>query len=200
MFHSANCVTRTGGSPANSTRTDTRLRAACANGGTPASGAGGRRGNRHSEVEHPDAWAHRYLDEQDRGYATAVRQMSTGAGGAANEKGAPASGCPLVWVCLPVRGVDLRLDVNDPRVVAEVGRDVDRRGHSDRRVDGRGGLGGGGEAEDGSCEPASGDGGKPELVHCDAFFFLSSAVFEPWREVAVRRLCRPVDDGSFAPT
>jgi hypothetical protein len=99
MLHSANCVTRTGGSPANSTRTDTRLRAACANGGTPASGAGGRRGNRHSEVEHPDAWAHRYLDEQDRGYATAVRQMSTGAGGAANEKGAPASGCPLVWVC-----------------------------------------------------------------------------------------------------
>jgi len=181
MFHSANCVTRTGGSPANSTRTDTRLRAACANGGTPASGAGGRRGNRHSEVEHPDAWAHRYLDEQDRGYATAVRQMSTGAGGAANEKGAPASGCPLVWVCLPVRGVDLRLDVNDPRVVAEVGRDVDRRGHADRRVDGRGGLGGGGEAEDGSCEPASSDGGKPELDHCDAFFFLSSAVFEPWR-------------------
>jgi hypothetical protein len=56
MLHSANCVTRTGGSPANSTRTDTRLRAACANGGMPASGAGGRRGNRHSEVEHPDAW------------------------------------------------------------------------------------------------------------------------------------------------
>ncbi len=100
MLHSANCVTRTGGSPANSTRTDTRLRAACANGGTPASGACGRRGNRDSEVEHPDAWAHlRYLDEQDRGYATAVRQMSTGVGGAANEKGAPASGCPLVWVC-----------------------------------------------------------------------------------------------------
>ena len=113
-----------------------------ANGGTPASGAGGRPGNRHSEVEHPDARAHRYLDEQDRGYATAVRQMSTGAGGAANEKGAPASGCPLVWVCLPLRGGDLRLDVNDPRVVAEVGRDVDRRGHADRRVDGRGALGG----------------------------------------------------------
>ena len=39
-------------------------------------------------------------------------------------------------------GVDLWLDVNDPRVVAEVGRDVDRRGHADRRVDGRGALGG----------------------------------------------------------
>jgi len=80
---------------------------------------------------------------------TAVREMSTGAGGAANERGAPALGCPLVWVWLPVRGVDLWLDVNDPRVVAEVGRDVDRRGHADRRVDGRGSLGGGGEAEDG---------------------------------------------------
>ena len=43
-------------------------------------------------------------------------------------------GWPLVWVCgLPVRGVDLWLDVNDPRVVAEVGRDVDRRGHANRR-------------------------------------------------------------------
>src|SRR5258705_747759 len=54
--------------------------------------------NRQSEVEHPDAWAHRYLDELDRGYATAVREMSTGAGGAGNERGAPALGCPLVWV------------------------------------------------------------------------------------------------------
>ena len=61
----------------------------------------------------------------------------------------------------------MRLDVNDPRVVAEVGRDVD----DGRRVDGRGGLGGGGEAEDGGCEPASDDGGKSELVHCGAFFF-----------------------------
>jgi hypothetical protein len=125
-------------------------------------------------------------------YATAVREMSTGAGGAANERGAPALGCPLgVGVWLPVRDLDLRLDVNDPCVVAEVGRYVDRRGHADRRVDGRGGLGGGGEAEDGGCEPASDDGGKSELVHCGAFFFLSF-VFEPWREVAVRRLCRPV--------
>jgi hypothetical protein len=40
----------------------------------------------------------------------------------------------------------MRLDVNDPPVVAEVGRDVDRRGHDGRRVDGRGGLGGGGGA------------------------------------------------------
>jgi hypothetical protein len=97
--------------------------------------------NRHSEVEHPDAWAHRYLDELDRAYATAVREMSTGAGGAANEKGAPAIGVPLgVGVWLPVPGVDLWLDVNDPRVVAEVGRDIDRRGHTDRRVDGRVGF------------------------------------------------------------
>ena len=110
-------------------------------------------------------------------------------------------GVPLgVGVWLPVLEVGLRLDVNDPRVVAEVGRDVDRRGHADRHLDGRVGLGGGGEAEDGGCEPASGDNGKSELVHCGAFFFvLSSAVFEPWREVAVRRLGRPLDDGSFAP-
>ena len=40
--------------------------------------------NRHSEVEHPDKWAHRNLDELDRAYATAVREMSTGAGGAAD--------------------------------------------------------------------------------------------------------------------
>jgi hypothetical protein len=61
-------------------------------------------------------------------------------------------------------------------------------------------LAGGGEAEDGGCEPTSDDGGKSELVHCGAFFFvLSSAVFEPWREVAVRRLGRPLDDRSFAP-
>jgi hypothetical protein len=33
-------VTRTDGSPATSTRTDTRLRAACANGGTPAERCG----------------------------------------------------------------------------------------------------------------------------------------------------------------
>jgi hypothetical protein len=56
------------------------LRAACANGGTPASGAAGVEDKRHSEVEHPDAWAHRYLDELDCAYATAVREMSTGAG------------------------------------------------------------------------------------------------------------------------
>jgi hypothetical protein len=43
----------------------------------------------------------------------------------------------------------MRLDVNDPRVVAEVGReDVDRRGHDGRRIAGRGGLGGSSEAED----------------------------------------------------
>src|SRR6185436_3381167 len=55
--------------------------------------------NRQFEVEHPDAWAHRYLDELDRAYAAAVREMSTGAGGAGNERGAPAWGCPLVWLC-----------------------------------------------------------------------------------------------------
>ena len=69
------------------------------NDGTPASGAAVVEDNLRSEVEHPDAWAHRNLDELDRAYATAVREMSTGAGGAANEKGAPALGCPLVWVC-----------------------------------------------------------------------------------------------------
>ena len=34
-----------------------------------------------------------------RAYATAVREMSTGAGGAGNERAAPAFGCPLMWVC-----------------------------------------------------------------------------------------------------
>jgi hypothetical protein len=155
--------------------------------------------NRHSEVEHPDAWADRNLDELDRAYATAVREMSTGAGGAANERGHPI-GVPLgVGVWLPVRDVDVRLDVNDPGVVTEVGRDVDRRGHADRRVDGRGGLGGGGEAEDGGCEPASDDCGKSELVHCGACFFLSSVVFEPWRECRGSDAVSAGDDGSFAP-
>jgi hypothetical protein len=51
--------------------------------------------NLHSEVEHPDAWAHRNLDELDRADVAAVREMSTGAGGAANERGAPALGRPL---------------------------------------------------------------------------------------------------------
>jgi len=116
------------------------------------------------------------------------------------KRGTPI-GVPLgVGVWLPVPGVNLRLGVNDPRVVVVVGRDIDRRGHADRRVDGRGGLGGGGEANDGGCDPTSDDGGKSELVHCGAFFcVLSCAVFEPWREVAVRRLGRPLDDGSFAP-
>jgi len=116
------------------------------------------------------------------------------------KRGTPI-GVPLgVGVWLPVPGVNLRLGVNDPRVVVVVGRDIDRRGHSDRRVDGRGGLGGGGEGEDGGCDPTSDDGGKSELVHCGAFFcVLSCAVFEPWHEVAVRRLGRPLDDGSFAP-
>ena len=150
--------------------------------------------NGHLEVEHPGAWAHRYLDELDPCLRT-VREMSTGAGGAANERGAPALGRPSWWVWLPVRDLDMRLEiVNDPFVVAEVGRDVDRGGHGGRRVDGRGGLGGGGEAEDGGCEPASDDGGKSELGHRGVFFFLSSIVFEPWREVAVRTLCRPGDD------
>jgi hypothetical protein len=71
-------------------------------------------------------------------------------------EGHPNWGDPLgVGVWSPVRDVGMRLDVNHPRVVAEVGRDVDRRGHAGRRVHGRGRLGGGGEAEDGGCEPAS---------------------------------------------
>ena len=110
-------------------------------------------------------------------------------------------GVPLgVGVWLPVRGVGMRLDVNDPPVVAEVGRDVDRRGHADRRVDGGGGLGGGGEAEDGGCEPASDDGGKSELVHCGAFLLF---VFCCVRAVARSRGWEAVsagEDGSFAPT
>ena len=94
--------------------------------------------------------------------------------------------CVSVW--LPVRDVDLRLDVNNPPVMAEVGRDIDRRGHADRRVDGRGPLGGGGEANDGRLRSplATTKAGKSEtLLHCGAFFcVLSSAVFEPWRKVA----------------
>jgi Protein of unknown function (DUF3024) len=60
------------------------------------------------------------------------------------KRGTRFSGAPLgVSVWLPVRDVGMRLDVNDPRVVAEVGReDVDRRGHDGRRIAGRGGLGG----------------------------------------------------------
>ena len=150
--------------------------------------------NGHLEVEHPGAWAHRYLDELD----PCLRNSSAGdvhrCRRCCQRKRGTRIGAPLlVWVWLPVRDLDMRLEVvNDPFVVAEVGRDVDRGGHGGRRVDGRGGLGGGGEAEDGGCEPASDDGGKSELGHCGAFFFLSSVVFEPWREVAVRTLCRPV--------
>ena len=67
----------------------------------------------------------------------------------------------LMAVCgLQVRDVGMRLDVNDPPVVAELGRDGDRRGHDGRRVDGRGGWGGSGQADDGGYEPASDDGGK----------------------------------------
>jgi hypothetical protein len=60
-------------------------------------------------------------------------------------------------------------------------------------------VGRGGEAEDGGCEPASDDGGKSELLHCGAFFFLSSVVFEPWREVAVSDAVSAGDDASFVP-
>ena len=73
------------------------------------------------------------------------------AGGVGIERrGTRFSGAPLgVGVWLPVRDVGMRLDINDPRVVAEVGReDVDRRGHDGRRIAGRGGLGGSSEAED----------------------------------------------------
>ena len=66
-------------------------------------------------------------------------------GGAANARGAPALGCPpCVWVWLPVRDVGLRLDVNDPRVVApkSVGMLV-AEATMIGVLDGRGGLGGG---------------------------------------------------------
>ena len=44
------------------------------------------------------------------------------------KRGTRELGAPWCGVWLPVEGVDLWLDVNDPRVVAEVGRDVvDRR-------------------------------------------------------------------------
>ena len=59
------------------------------------------------------------------------------------KEGYPHWGAPLcVGVSLPVRDADMRLNVNDPPVVAEVGRDVDRRGHNGRRIKPRGGLGG----------------------------------------------------------
>ena len=59
------------------------------------------------------------------------------------KEGYPHWGAPLcVGVSLPLRDADMRLNVNDPRVVAEVGRDVDRRGHNGRRIKPRGGLGG----------------------------------------------------------
>jgi len=68
-----------------------------------------------------------------------------------------------VGVWLPVRGVDLWLDVNDPRVVAEVGRDVDRRGHTDRRVDGRGSLGGGARPSMAAAIPLAATAANPNL-------------------------------------
>ena len=115
------------------------------------------------------------------------------------KEGHPHWGAPLgVGVWLPVRDLDLRLDVNDPRVVAEVGRDVDRRGHDGRRVDGRGGLGGGGEAEDGGGEPASDDGG---IRTCSLRCLLLS-VFCGVRAVARSRGSDAVsagDDASFVP-
>jgi hypothetical protein len=78
-----------------------------------------------------------------------AREIFTAAGGAANDRGVPASywGAPLcVGVWSPVRDVDIRLNVDDPRVVADVGLDVDRRGHNARRSKPRGGLGGGSQA------------------------------------------------------
>ena len=58
------------------------------------------------------------------------------------KRGTRIWGAPLcVGVSLPLRDADMRLNVNDPRVVAEVGRDVDRRGHNGRRIKPRGGLG-----------------------------------------------------------
>jgi len=84
--------------------------------------------NRHSKVEHPDAWAHHNLDELDRAYATAGVRCPPVQAMPPTKQGHPHWGAPWCGVWLPVRDVDLRLDVNDPRVVAKVGRDVDQPG------------------------------------------------------------------------
>ena len=110
-----------------------------------------------------------------------VRAATAGLGltsqaGVANERGATRFGVPLgVGVWLPVRDVDLRLDVNDPRVVAEVGLDVDRRGRDGRRG---GGLGGGGEAEDGGwrAPPLATTAANPNLFILLPVFFCVRAV------------------------
>jgi hypothetical protein len=79
------------------------------------------------------------------------------------------SGAPLVekrWSAalvdagVDVRDAHLRLNVVDPVVVADIG------------------LGRSGETEDRGGQPAGDDGGKSELLHFGAFFFV---VFEPWR-------------------
>jgi len=85
-----------------------------------------------------------------------------------------------VWLAALVHaGVDLGdrhalTDLVDPGVVAQVG------------------LGGGGQTQDGGGEPTGDDAGKPELLHCDAFFFSVLLCSSRGANVAVRTLCRPV--------
>jgi hypothetical protein len=59
--------------------------------------------------------------------------------------------------------------------------DFDHRRQNCWRTGAGDGLGGPSEAEDGPGEAATYDGGKSELLHCGAFFFLSCVMFEPWQ-------------------
>src|SRR5258705_12411533 len=43
-----------------------------------------------------------------------------------------------------------------------------------------------------AVSPLATTAANPNLFIWGAFFFLYSVVFEPWRDVAVRRQCRPV--------
>ena len=92
----------------------------------------------------------------------------------------------------------MRLDVNDPRVVADVGRDVGYRRQHGRRVDGRGGLGRGGQAEDGGDQPASGDGGKSDFFIVVPSSFCLLLCSSRGATVAVRTLWTGGDGSLFA--
>ena len=50
--------------------------------------------NRHSEVEHPDAWAHRNLDDLDRAYATECVRFPPVQAVLATKEGHPHWGAP----------------------------------------------------------------------------------------------------------
>ena len=116
-----------------------------------------------------------------------------GAGGAANQRGAPALGCPLVWVCgyrcgTLACGWMSTTHAWWPKSVGMLNAEATMTGV----LTAVSAWAGAARPRMAADEPASDDGGKSELVHCGAFFFLSAGLFEPGREVAVRRLCRPV--------